>query len=99
MVVLVLLQILVLGWCVSQRDMEVVRKVVQQVCMAHAPEGGTTVSGQHGQQAPSRMPCHAVPAHLPCKHGTASALGRAELASFVELLCSKITVSQQLLRA
>lgn len=38
------LQILVLGWCVSQRDMEVVRKVVQQVCVAHAPEGGTTVS-------------------------------------------------------
>lgn len=36
-------QILVLGWCVSQRDMEVVRKVVQQVCVAHAPEGGTTV--------------------------------------------------------
>jgi hypothetical protein len=42
----VLLQILVLGWCVSQRDMEVVRKVVQQVCVAHAPEGGTTVSAE-----------------------------------------------------
>lgn len=40
-------QILVLGWCVSQRDVEVVRKVVQQVCVAHAPEGGTTVSKAH----------------------------------------------------
>lgn len=38
-----LLQILVLGWCKSQRDMEVVRKVVQQVCVAHAAEDGTTV--------------------------------------------------------
>lgn len=37
------MQILVLGWCTSQRDVEVIRKVLQQICVAHAPEGGTTV--------------------------------------------------------
>lgn len=52
-----LLQILVLGWCVSQRDMEVVRKVVQQVCVAHAPEGGTTVSAWNTLSA-SKTTCN-----------------------------------------
>lgn len=37
-------QYLVLGWCVSQRDVEVVRKIVEQLCMAWKPQGGTTVS-------------------------------------------------------
>jgi hypothetical protein len=39
----VLLQHLILGWCVSQRDLEVVRKILQQICVAYAPEGGTKV--------------------------------------------------------
>ncbi|WIA29180.1 hypothetical protein OEZ86_011691 [Tetradesmus obliquus] len=34
---------LILGWCVSQRDLEVVRKMLQQICVAYAPEGGTKV--------------------------------------------------------
>lgn len=38
-----LLQHLILGWCVSQRDLEVVRKMLQQICVAYAPEGGTKV--------------------------------------------------------
>jgi hypothetical protein len=36
-------QHLILGWCVSQRDLEVVRKMLQQICVAYAPEGGTKV--------------------------------------------------------
>lgn len=45
-----LLQVLVLGWCVSQRDIEVVRKVVQQLCVARGCEGNRTVGvGAHQQ--------------------------------------------------
>lgn len=40
----VLVQILVLSWCVSQRDVEVVRKVVEQLCLANAPQNGVEVS-------------------------------------------------------
>jgi hypothetical protein len=36
-------QILILSWCTSQRDLEVVRKVLAQACLAFRPEGGTTV--------------------------------------------------------
>jgi hypothetical protein len=39
----VVLQHLILGWCVSQRGLEVVRKILQQICVAYAPEGGTKV--------------------------------------------------------
>ncbi|KIY99118.1 hypothetical protein MNEG_8845, partial [Monoraphidium neglectum] len=35
--------ILILSWCTSQRDLEVVRKVLAQACLAFRPEGGTTV--------------------------------------------------------
>ncbi|KAI8477171.1 MAG: hypothetical protein J3K34DRAFT_515852 [Monoraphidium minutum] len=34
---------LVLGWCASQRDLEMAVKVVGQICRAYAVEGGTTV--------------------------------------------------------
>jgi hypothetical protein len=44
------LQYLVLGWCVSQRDVEVVRKIVEQLCVAWKPQGGTTVSTSKEQQ-------------------------------------------------
>ncbi len=37
------MQMLLLGWCASQRDLEVIRKILQQVCAAYGPEGGTTV--------------------------------------------------------
>lgn len=36
-------QFLVLGWAVSQRDLEVLIKLVQQLCCAAAAEGGVTV--------------------------------------------------------
>lgn len=36
-------QYLVLGWCKSQRDLEVVMKVLSQVCQAYRMDGGTTV--------------------------------------------------------
>jgi hypothetical protein len=38
-------QILILSWCASQRDLEVVRKVLSQLCLAYRAEGGTTVRG------------------------------------------------------
>jgi hypothetical protein len=37
------MQVLILSWCVSQRDLEVVRKVLSQLCLAYRAEGGTTV--------------------------------------------------------
>lgn len=40
---------LILGWCHSQRDLEVVRKVLAQACLAYRAEGGTTVRARaHG---------------------------------------------------
>ncbi|GBF91919.1 hypothetical protein Rsub_04643 [Raphidocelis subcapitata] len=35
--------ILILSWCASQRDLEVVRKVLSQLCLAYRAEGGTTI--------------------------------------------------------
>lgn len=35
--------VLILGWCKSQRDLETVRKILQQLCLAYSSEGGTTV--------------------------------------------------------
>lgn len=35
--------LLILSWCKSQRDVEMVRKVLEQYCLAHKPTGGTTI--------------------------------------------------------
>ncbi len=35
--------VLVLGWCNSQRDLEVVWKILEQQCYAHRHAGGTVV--------------------------------------------------------
>ena len=34
---------LILGWCDSQRDLEVVQKVVSQLCHAYEAEGGRAI--------------------------------------------------------
>lgn len=34
---------LILGWCDSQRDLEVVQKVVSQLCHAYEAEGGRVI--------------------------------------------------------
>ena len=36
-------QVLILGWCDSQRDLEVVQKVVSQLCHAYEAEGGRAI--------------------------------------------------------
>ena len=36
-------QVLILGWCDSQRDLEVVQKVVSQLCHAYEAEGGRVI--------------------------------------------------------
>ncbi len=36
-------QVLLLGWCDSQRDLEVVQKVVSQLCHAYEAEGGRVI--------------------------------------------------------
>lgn len=37
------MQYLVLGWAVAQRDLEVIIKVVGQLCSSARSEGGTTI--------------------------------------------------------
>jgi len=46
-VVAVVLQVVVLGWCTSQRDMEVVRKILHQVSVASFDSSYQGPTGEH----------------------------------------------------
>lgn len=94
-------QIVLLSWCTSQRDLEVVRKIVAQTCLAYKPEGGTTVGGrQQGASAHAhRRPALAAGTVCSSRAGRGSASRSARQTENASACLARCTIQRRPKRA
>jgi hypothetical protein len=65
---------------VSQRDLEVVRKILQQICVAYAPEGGAKV--RHTSSSSSSIAKIGMLGQPPVQHATTLCMMRCNSAHY-----------------